>query len=120
MAVTYASIDPATGATVGVQRRLLAIFNDLSALTAAQKTAVWADFTASVIVDGVTAPRWSHDRSPDAGAIAAASIPAIDEGLTGATLTNARLKMVSIFVRANPLYLVNPSFDATINVPGFE
>lgn len=115
MAVTYASIDPATGNTLGIQRTLLAIYNDLQALTGTQQANVWADFTSG------SPPRWATDSSPVAGSVMACSIPAIDlTGLAVTVQTKARMKMVAAYVVGNPLYLINPSFDPSINVPGYE
>lgn len=109
-----ASYDPATGQLLGIKRSLLAIYQDLDGLSTAQKSAVWTDFTSG------SPPRWSLDEGADAGTVMALSVPAIDlTGLTTAVQLVARLKMVAAFVRDNPLYLVNPAFDPTINVPGF-
>ncbi len=109
-----ASYDPATGNVLGTQRPLLAIYNDLNALTTPQKNAVWANFIAG------SPPLWSTDDGVNAGSVMALSVPAIDlTGLTVAVQTIARLKMVAAYVLDRPLYLVNPSFDPTINIPGY-
>lgn len=109
-----ASYDPATGALLGTQRALLSIYQDLQALSAAQKNLVWADFTAG------SPPKWSTDDTPGAGVVMACSIPAIDlTGLATAVQTAARMKMVAAYVLYNPRYLVNPGFDPSILVPGY-
>lgn len=110
-----ASYDPATGNILGTQRSLLSIYNDLNSLTGAQKNLVWADFTSGSPV------KWSTDDGPNAGSVMACSIVAIDvTGLSAAVQTTARLKMVAAYVLDRPLYLVSPSFDPTINIPGYQ
>lgn len=110
-----ASYDPQTGELLGTQRSLLAIYQDLNALTDLQRTAIWLDVTTG------TPPRWATSDGPNAGTVMALSVPAIDlTGLTVAVQTRARMKLVAAYVLDRPKYLVNPSFDATINVPGWE
>jgi hypothetical protein len=71
MVMPTACYDPATGDLLGIERGLLAIYNDLNALSTAQKNAIWADFT------GGTPAKWSTDLGPHADAVSALSIPAI-------------------------------------------
>lgn len=109
-----AAYDPATGQLLGAKRSFLAIYNDLAALTSGQKAAVWAALTAG------SPPLWATDDGPDAGAVAALSVAAIDlTGLSAGVQTAARMKMVAAYVRDNPLWLVAPTFDPTVNVPGY-
>ncbi len=110
-----ASYNPANGQILGTQRSLLAIYTDLQALSGAQKTAIWADFISGA------PPKWSLDDGPLAGTVMACSIAAIDlTGLPVAVQTAARMKMVAAYVVDRPLYLVAPSFDGTIDIPGYE
>lgn len=105
-----ASYDNATGATLGTQRSLLTIYNSLNALTTNQKNAIWANFTAG------NPPLWATNAGPNAGVVMALSSAAIDQGLAGAALTAARLKMVAAYLLDRPRYLQNPAFDPTINI----
>ncbi len=113
-----ASYDPITGNVLGTQRSLLSIYNDLNALTLAQKNAIWANFTAG------SPPLWSTDDGPYAGTVMACSVAAIDmTNLTTAVQTIARLKMVAAYVLDRPLYLVNPTFDPSVlnlSIPGYQ
>jgi hypothetical protein len=109
-----ASYDPVTGALLGTQRTLLAIYTDLQALTAAQKNLVWTDFTSG------NPPKWSTDDTPGAGVVMALSVAAVDlTGLATAVQTAARMKMVAAYCLYNPKYLRNPAFDPTIFVSGY-
>jgi hypothetical protein len=93
-------------------RTLLAIYTDLQALTAAQKTNVWTDLSSG------TPKKYLQDVGRNAAAIAALDWAATDSGATGTALTAAKLRIGAMYVQDNPAYLINPSFDPTINVPG--
>jgi hypothetical protein len=114
MVMPTACYDPATGDLLGIERGLLAIYNDLNALSTAQKNAIWADFT------GGTPAKWSTDLGPHADAVSALSIPAIvmhtSTAFTAAEQLAARLRMVAAYLLDEPLYLRNPAFDPTVNV----
>lgn len=105
------SLDP-IAPFVRKQRPLYAIYADLQALTAAQKTAVWSDLSSG------TPKKYLTDAGPNAAAIGALDWAASDSGATGASLTAARMRITAAYCQDNPSYLVHPSFDATINVPG--
>lgn len=96
-------------------RTLFAIRSDLNGLTNPQKLTVWSDLSSG------SPPKWATDAGPNAAAIAAiewaATVPA---GVTVAEKTEARLRLVSMYVQDNPDYLVHPAFDGDINVPGDE
>lgn len=108
-----ACYDPTTGVLLGTKRTLLAIFNLLNALTQTQKAAIWTDFTSG------SPPKRALTEGLDAGTVMAISVAAIDQGLTGAALAKAQMKMVAAYIRDNPNYLKNPAFDATINIVGY-
>ena len=55
---------------------------------------------------------------PNAAAIAAIEWATLDSGATGAALTAAKLRLTAMYCQDHPKYLVNPSFDGTINVAG--
>lgn len=105
---------------LGSQKSLLTIFQELNALSAAQKNAVWIAFTAG------NPPKWAQDGNDGstwgthADAVSAHSGLAIDlpvsGGWTVALQTKARLQMVAVYLLDNPKWLVNPAFDPTINV----
>lgn len=107
---------PVTGALLGVYRPAHAIFAALSALTGPQKTAVWADLT------GGSPAKWTSDRGPNAAAIlmCVGITVSLAGAMTAAQLTDMKVRAVAAYVLDNPLYLVNPAFDPTINVPGWE
>lgn len=104
--------DPATGDLLGTSKTLLQIYNELTALTTQQRAAIWADFTSG------NPPKWSLVDGAFSPAIAALSVMAIDcAALLNATqLAKAQTKMVAVYLYEKPLYLVNPSFDANINI----
>lgn len=93
-------------------RTLAGIYGDLKALTAAQKTNVWADLAAG------TPPKYLTDEGPNAAAIGVLDWAATDAGATGAALTAARLRIAAAYCQDNPGYLVQPPFDPSINVAG--
>lgn len=93
-------------------RPLYAIYIDLQALSTTQKTEVWTDLSSG------SPKKYYTDVGPNAAAIAALDWAASDSGATGAALTSARLRITASYVQDNPTYLVNPSFDPGINVPG--
>lgn len=96
------------------QRSLWDIAGDLNALTAQQKTNVWNDLSAG------TPARYKLDVGTNAGAISVLDLILAVSGLTGANLTNARLRLAACYVQDNPAYLKTPGFDGTINVLGDE
>lgn len=116
----YASYDTTTGVLLGQQRPIAAIYADLVLLTAGQKTALWTAFT-TVQASGLAF--WAQAEGPNAPALAALSVTAIDLTVGGTFTTAiqliARLKMVAIYVQAYPTVLINPLFDLTINIPGY-
>lgn len=97
------------------KRTIFSIRVELNALSAAKKNAVWNDINSG------NPPKWSLDAGPNAAAIAAIEFSATSvAGITAAEKTEARLRLVAMYIQDNPKYLVNPSFDPTINVPGNE
>ena len=93
-------------------RPLFNIYTDLQALTATQKTNVWNDLSSG------TPKKYFLDTGTNTAAIVALDWAATDSGATGAALTAARLRITAMYVQDNPHYLVNPTFDNTINVAG--
>jgi hypothetical protein len=98
---------------LGIQRSMADLFIAISALTNAQKTAIWTDLSS-----GSPAKYLLSEGAAEAG-IAALDWAIKDSGATGASLTNARLRIAAMYAYDNPLYLVNPSFDATINIAAY-
>lgn len=99
---------------LGYQRTFLAIYNDLNALTVAQKNNIWTAFVAG------TPPLWSRDEGAHAGTVMACAGLAIDmaisAGFTAADQTRARLRMVAAYLVDNPTWLTQPAFDPSIDV----
>ncbi len=93
-------------------RRGYAIYADLMALTTLQKTNVWTDLSSG------TPKKYLLDTGANTAAIAALDWAVTDAGATGAALTAAKLRIAAAYVQDNPAYLVNPSFDLSINVAG--
>jgi hypothetical protein len=95
-------------------RVLDAIYTDVNALTAAQQNNVWNDISAA-------APPSGRKYLMDAG-LNVAAIFAMDWSIRttspGAARTLAMNYIISMYTQDNPMYLVTPSFDTTINVPG--
>lgn len=108
--------NPATGALLGTRRTPAAIYADLSALSAAKKTAVWTNFTAG------SPALWATDDGPNAGAIGIGFgiVTNLAATMTAAELTDMKLRAVTAYVLDNPQYLIAPGFDPTINVPGYS
>lgn len=95
-------------------RTLYAIWQAINALTATQQNNVWTDITSG------TPPKWATDTGPNAAAIMGLNWSATASGATTANLNDAKRRLVAMYCQDVPGYLVNPSFDATINVAGDE
>ncbi|RJQ24609.1 hypothetical protein C4577_07510 [Candidatus Parcubacteria bacterium] len=93
-------------------RTLLAIYNDLNALSGAQKTAIWNDLTSGNPV------KLSTNIGPAADGIFLIWRTAVNT--TTAFTADMKLTAATFYTRDNPNYLVNPSFDPSINIPGDE
>lgn len=115
--VEWSGVEPTaqevlTYTTPTILRPLLNIIADLNALSAAKKTAIWNDLNSG------TPPKWALDNGPNAAAIAVLQLVGTLTGLNAADILTAKIRGVAMFVSDNPAYLVNPPFDATINIPG--
>lgn len=99
-----------------VARSIYAIYTDLAALTTTQQTNVWNDLSA--IATGQIVPKYLLDAGGDTAAIVVMDWVIKKSGTSGANLTDARLRIASMYVQDNPKYLVHPTFDSTINIPG--
>ena len=95
-------------------RTLIDIRADVAALSTAQKNAAWTNFTSG------SPPLWSTDAGPNAAALATLQMLGASSNLAAADILEAKIRAVAMYVQDNVNYLVNPSFDATINVPGDE
>lgn len=93
-------------------RPLYAIYNDLTALNATQQGKVWTDFSSG------NPSKYLLDQGPNAAALAVLDWAIKQSGATGASLTAARFRAVSIYVQDNPKYLAVPAFDTSINILG--
>lgn len=106
---TFAVYD-SLGNPLGVQKSIYEIYNALNALTNSQKTAIWNDISSG------SPAKYLLSEGIGASGIAVLDWAVRDSGATGASLTNARLRIVALYLLDNPLYLKNPSFDLTINL----
>jgi len=111
-----ASYDPATGQILGIKRLLTAIFQDVQALTVAQRTNLWNDLKAPV--PGVAPRKYLADEGTNAGAIFSMDYVAMQG--TGAQQVATQNSVMACYIQDNPLYAVNPPFDPTINIPGYK
>jgi len=97
-----------------VPRVLYSIWQDIGALTGAQKTAIATDLFSG------TPPKVSQDTGPNAPVLLTLSDLQKMAALSTADKQSAQRSAISIFTLDNPTYLVHPPFDPTINVPGDE
>jgi hypothetical protein len=110
-----ASYDPETGQLLGNKRLLCDVFSSIQALTAQQRTNLWNDLKAPA----PGAPRkYLTDEFVNAAAIFALDYSA--NQTSGGQLVAAQNSIMAMWIQDYPLYAVNPSFDASINVPGYE
>jgi hypothetical protein len=98
------------------KRPFIDIYNQINALTNQQKTAINND-----LFGGPPANKWSRGNTPSTAAMAATYYSAtVPNGITAAEKNTARLYIAAMYCYDNVNYLVRPSFDPTINVPGDE
>lgn len=95
-----------------VPRTLLAIYTDLKALTAQQQGAIWTDISSG------SPAKYFSDQGAEPGAVSIYDFIIFKSGLPGPAITDAQFRLVAIYTRDNPTYLVNPPFAPTVNVPG--
>lgn len=95
-------------------RTLLAIYNDINALSGAQKTAIWTDLMSG------SPPKLSQNIGAAADAMFLIWRMTANVSMPAATIADMKLTAATMYVRDNPTYLVAPTFDNTINVPGDE
>lgn len=96
------------------RRRLYDIWQQLNGLTAGQQNNIWTNITSG------TPPLWATDAGSNAAGIMALHWSATNSGATAANLNDAKRRLVAMYCQDNVKYLVNPTFDPTINVPGDE
>lgn len=96
-------------------RTLLAIYQDfLSLTTGPQKVATWADLVSGSPV------KISLDTGKNADSIFLLWRIASQTDFTAAITNDMKATAVAYYVQDNPLYLVNPVFAPTVNIPGDE
>src|SRR5215471_18925124 len=93
-------------------RLIYDVYQDVGALTAAQKTAVWNDLSAG------TPPKWAQDRGANAADnhilwMLATQLGAVQ---TQADKRLCQQMLISIYCTDNPNFLVHPPFDPSINI----
>lgn len=96
-----------------VKRTLLAIIADLTALTSGQKIAIGND-----LFTGPPANKWQGNAGPNAAAMFTLYFQTQTGGMSPADKALAKLYAAAMYTQDNPKYLVNPSFDPSINIPG--
>lgn len=110
--VTLTQIDDAY-ANARQKRDLIDIYFDLrDNLSTQNKNAIWTDISRG------TPRKYFVGPGDNKASIVALDWSVSDSGATGTALTNARLRLVAMYVQDNPKYLVNPAFAPGVNVPG--
>lgn len=94
-------------------RTITALFDAITALTTAQKTNIGNDlFGAS--------RKWSTNVGSNRSGMAVIYSQTLQGGITAANLAIYKSMGAAMYAQDNPEYLVNPTFDNSINVPGDE
>lgn len=93
---------------------LHALIGSLTALTSTQKKNISTDLFSGNPLKVLL------DSGPNAAAIFAVYYSTQTATLSSADKNLAELFAAAMYVQDNPFYLVNPSFDPTINVPGWQ
>lgn len=93
-------------------RTVLAIYTDLLALTAQQKTNIGNDLFAGSPMKVLTDP------GANAAAIFVLHWGAVNGGLGAAAIADAKIRAAAFWAQDNPAAFVHPVYDNTINVPG--
>src|SRR5262245_2149548 len=97
-----------------VPRPLWQIYQDVAALSAAQKTNVWNDLNSG------TPKKYLKAVGPNAAAVNALDWAITMTAPTGAALQSAQQRIMAMACQDYPDYLVHPAFDPSINVSGDE
>jgi hypothetical protein len=110
------SLAPIAPAVRRQRRRLYDVFNDIGALTAAQKLAISNDLF------GGSPPKFTQDTGDDAADLLVLYCLS-QTGLSAADKNLVKQASAAIYARDNPAYLVGQTFGGTvaaINIPGDE
>lgn len=91
-------------------KSLYALGTAIAALTTAQQNNIWADLF------GGTPPKYQSDVGPNAAAIGAVYLCTTTPGVFTAP---QKIGIAAFYVQDNPGYLIQPSFDPTINISGY-
>ncbi len=111
--VTSQIVDASTIiSTARVPRSIWAVYQDLLALTGAQKTNVWADLTSG------SPAKITLDKGPHSDTAFVLHWAATNTSLPAASIVDAKVRAAAAYVVDNPKYLNIPAFDPTINVLG--
>lgn len=95
-------------------RILYSIWQDIGALTGAQKTAIATDLF------GGNPPKVTQDTGPNAPDLLTLWVLQNTTTLSTVDKQSAQRAAMSIFTLDNPTYLVHPPFDPSISIPGDE
>jgi len=100
---------------LGRQSRLLYdIWVDFDKLTGAQKQAVLTDLT------GGSPPKWRLNRGPNAGSMLSIWVTSQTTVMPTPDKNLCKQALAVLYTQDNPYYLLNPTFDPTINVSALE
>src|SRR5262245_53212174 len=95
-------------------RALWQIYQDIVALSGAQKTKIWTDLS------GGTPKKYLKDTGINAAAVMALDWAVADSGAMGTALTSAQQRIMTFVVQDFCFYLDQPVFDNTISILGIE
>ena len=114
-------LDSVVAAHDGRARRLRPLWSirgDVQALSTSQFGNVWADLSAAVT--GGPPRKYLTDYGVNAGPIFVFDWALYVSGPTAAQQRAGQISLAAMFVQDQPGYLVHPSFDTSINIPGDE
>ena len=98
-------------------RPLYAIRADVQALSVGQMNNVWGDLSAAA---GAVPRKYLGDPGPNAAALFVFDHVLYVIGGTAAQVKAAQISITAEYVQDNPYYLVQPAFDSSVNVWGWE
>lgn len=103
--------------TIRVARTVLAIYNDLVALSGPQKTNIW-NYLTGVSPVASPSPLTQDNRAGGLTVFALWRRVVNETGLTAAQIVDIKTQAAAIYAYDFPSAFVTPTWDATINIAG--
>lgn len=116
--MTLPAVYDATGSYLGTLKPAHQLYAEIQALTTTQKNNILADLFAGTPMKVLIVTAQSNGRNE--GAIGALHWAVVNSIAPVAAINDARLRATAMYVQDNPTYLIHPSFDSSINVPGYN